>query len=148
MRYILIRGWMITNFVKSNGLEFASDAEHGLADADDKTSMNDELSQLRTPLVAVSSMPYQKLRQMAKLLDGKVRSKTCLTTFFPNNPYTDVCGLDHGHIVPSISNATDTFPGMCTNEVSNLGFLGRRASTCNHCRKKHSKRNKCIPEMC
>jgi hypothetical protein len=34
--------------------------------------MNDELRQLRTPLVAVPSMPHQQLRQVAEALDAEI----------------------------------------------------------------------------
>lgn len=59
-----------------------------LDDTDDKTTMNDELSQFCTSFVRVTTMPNEKFRQIAELIDGEIGSKGSLSTFFSDNADT------------------------------------------------------------
>jgi len=59
-----------------------------LNDTDDETTMDDELSELRTTLVRVSTVPNEKFRQVAELVDGEIGSERSLSTFFPNDTDT------------------------------------------------------------
>jgi len=55
--------------VKTLWFEFDSDTVHSLTNRDDQTSMNNELREFGTTLVAVTTMPNQQLREMAELFD-------------------------------------------------------------------------------
>lgn len=61
-------------------------------DTDNETSMNDELSEFGTALVRVATVPDEKFRQVAELVDGKVGRERSLSTLFPDD--TDTC-IDH-----------------------------------------------------
>lgn len=85
----------MTYSVQSNRLKLAGNAEHRLADTDDETTMDDELRQLCASLVAVPSMPYKQLREIAELLNREVRRKAGLSTFFTDYANSNISRLNH-----------------------------------------------------
>lgn len=45
---------------------------------------------------------------------------------------TDVCGLDHADIVSAVAYAANSFLGVLADQTGDVGFLSRRASTCDY----------------
>ena len=114
-----------TYSVESVWLELARDAEHSLTHRDEETSMDDELSELRTSLVAIPPMPDEQLSQMAELGDGEISRERGLSAFLSHNTNTHVCRLNHAHIVAPVTNAADPFSCVRPDQLGNLGFLHR-----------------------
>jgi hypothetical protein len=65
--------------------------------------MHNELPQLRTPLIAIPSMPHQQFRQITEPQDTEISSQTRLSTFFTDDTYTHICSLDHADVVAAIA---------------------------------------------
>lgn len=63
-----------TYLVKTLRFKFDSNAVHCLAHGNDETTVDHELCELCTALVAISPMPYEKLGKVAELRDGEVGS--------------------------------------------------------------------------
>ena len=47
---------------------------------------------------------------------------------------TDVCCLDHGHVVSSVADAADPLLGVRADQPGNVGLLGRAAPACDDAR--------------
>ena len=118
-----------TYSVESVWLELARDAEHCLTHRDEETSMDNELSELRTSLIAIPPMPDEQFSQMAELGDGEIGRERGLSAFFSHNTNTHVCRLNHAHIITPVANAADAFFRVRPDQLGNLGFLHRRAAT-------------------
>jgi hypothetical protein len=69
----------------------------------------DKLSEFCTAFVAIATVPHQQLCQVTKLHNGEIGRKTCLPSFLTDNSNTNVCGLYHRDIVPTVANAADAF---------------------------------------
>jgi hypothetical protein len=102
----------VTYAIQSVRPQLARNAEHDLAHAHDDTPMDDELSEFGTALVTVSAMPDEKFRQISELHDGEVRGQGRLLPFLANNADSNICGLDHAHVVAAITNATNALSRM------------------------------------
>ena len=124
----------LTYPIQGDWLEPTGNAEHGLTDADDETSMDDELGQLGTSLVAVPTVPDQKFGQMAELLDGEVGCEAGLMALLADDADADVGGLDHGHVVAAVADTADPLSRVRPDQLGDLGLLCRRASACDDSR--------------
>lgn len=125
-----------TYLVQSYGLKLACDAVHSLADTDDKTAMYDKLGKLRAALVAITPMPQEQLCKVTKLVDGEIGCETRLPSFFAHNADSNVRGLDHRHIITSVTDTADALLGIILDEAGDFGFLSRRTAACDYCREK------------
>jgi len=100
----------VTYAIQSVGPQLARNAEHDLAHAHNDTPMDDELREFGTALVAVSAMPDEEFRQISELHDGEVRGQGSLLAFLANDADSNVCGLDHAHVIAAIANAANALP--------------------------------------
>lgn len=135
----------ISYLVQSNGLKIAGDTEHCLAHRYHKTSVHHKLRQLRTSLVRIPPMPNKKLCKMAELLDREIGRERGLSSFLTDDTNAHVCGLNHRHVVSTVSNTTDALLGELADQTGNVSLLGRRATARNHGRKLNSKGDKLVP---
>lgn len=59
------------------------------------------------PLVAPSSMNQQELAQISELPDSNIGAPCCLQAFYAADAHANVCRLDHGHIVGTITDGQE-----------------------------------------
>ena len=73
-------------------------------------------------------MPQQQSLQITELHPREISSKRCLLAFFALQPNPNIRFVDHTHIIPSISNTSDSFIRVFPYSLCNLSLLGWAAS--------------------
>lgn len=91
--------------------------------------MNNKLGELGTAFITVSSVPYKEFDKMTKLLNGEISRQTSLSTLLAYDSNTDISSLNHGDVVASVADTAHTLLGILANQLGDLGFLVRRATT-------------------
>jgi hypothetical protein len=123
------------------------DVVHGLAHADDQSTVNDELCQFGGSLVAVTAMPDEEFRDVAELRDAEIGRQRCLSAFFAHDTATYIGGLDHAYIISTVTDTAHSLFGVFSNQLGDLGLLSGRASTSDHGRKQNSHGDEFLSEL-
>ena len=82
---------------------------------------------------------------MAELFNREIGGQRCLSTLLSNDTDTDVCCLDHGHVIATVADTTNPLFGVFADEAGDVSFLGRRATACNNRWQLDSKRDEEVP---
>lgn len=90
--------------------------------------MDYELGERSTALIGETSMPDDKLLDVAELGHGKIGSERSLHTFFAHDTKTDIGFLDHGDIITTVTNACDNLASALLDLDCNDSFLRWTAS--------------------
>ena len=53
---------------------------------------------------------YEQFGEMRELCDREIRSKGCLATFLAYDTDANICGLNHRHIIATITDASRALP--------------------------------------
>lgn len=88
-------------------------------------------NQLREPLIAPRAVDEQQLLEILELRDGYVRRAGRLETLNARDPYADVRGLDHGHVVGAVTDGQEDRLGIVLDELDNERLLQRGHSAAN-----------------
>jgi hypothetical protein len=90
--------------------------------------MDDKLRKLSASLVRHSTVPKDQILDVTELDHRKVRGERSLHSLFACNTDTYICLLDHGYIITSITNASNTFLGVVLDVSCDLSLLFGTAS--------------------
>lgn len=129
------------------GVKVAGDAVHGLAGADDETTVHDELGEFGGSFVGVAAVPDEEFGEMVELCDAKVGCQGGLTTLLTDNADSDISGLDHGDVVSTVADTADTLFGVLADEIRYFGLLSWRAPTGNNRREQDGDGDERCPEL-